>query len=37
VAAHLGKACAHLHPGHGHMSLTVAGFPAIVDSLVDGT
>jgi pimeloyl-ACP methyl ester carboxylesterase len=37
LVAHLGKACAHLHPEHGHMSLAVAGFPAIVDSLVDGT
>jgi pimeloyl-ACP methyl ester carboxylesterase len=37
LVAHLGNACAHLHPEHGHMSLAVAGFPAIVDSLVDGT
>jgi pimeloyl-ACP methyl ester carboxylesterase len=37
LVAHLGKACAHLHPEHGQMSLAVAGFPAIVDSLVDGT
>lgn len=37
LAAHIAGACAHLHPQHGHMSLAVAGFPAIVDSLVDGT
>ena len=37
LVAHLGNACAHLHPEHGHMSLAVAGFPAIVDALVDGT
>jgi pimeloyl-ACP methyl ester carboxylesterase len=37
LVAHLPNACAHLHPEHGHMSLAVAGFPAIVDSLVDGT
>jgi pimeloyl-ACP methyl ester carboxylesterase len=37
LAEHLGNACPHLHPEHGHMSLAVAGFPAIVDSLVDAT
>jgi pimeloyl-ACP methyl ester carboxylesterase len=37
LVEHLGNACAHLHPEHGHLSLAVAGFPAIVDSLVDGT
>ena len=37
LVAHLGNACAHLHPEHGHMSLAVAGFPGIVDALVDGT
>ena len=37
LAAHLGNPCAHLHPEHGHMSLAVAGFPAILDALVDGT
>jgi pimeloyl-ACP methyl ester carboxylesterase len=37
LAAHLPNACAHLHPEHGHMSLAVAGFPAIVDALVDGS
>jgi pimeloyl-ACP methyl ester carboxylesterase len=36
LVAHLGSACAHLHPEHGHMSLAVAGFPAIVDALLDG-
>ena len=34
---HLPGACAHLHPEHGHLSLAVAGFPAVVDALVDGT
>jgi pimeloyl-ACP methyl ester carboxylesterase len=37
LAANLPGACAHLHPEHGHMSLAVAGFPAVVDALVDGT
>jgi pimeloyl-ACP methyl ester carboxylesterase len=37
LVAHLGNACAHLHPEHGHMSLAVAGFGSIVDALVDGT
>jgi hypothetical protein len=37
LMAHLPGACAHLHPEHGHLSLAVAGFPAIVDALVDGT
>ena len=37
LVAHLPGACAHLHPEHGHLSLAVAGFPAVVDALVDGT
>lgn len=37
LVEHLGNACAHLHPEHGHLSLAVAGFPAIIDALVDGT
>ena len=37
LAAHLPGACAHLHAEHGHLSLAVAGFAAIVDALVDGT
>jgi pimeloyl-ACP methyl ester carboxylesterase len=37
LMAHLPGGCAHLHPAHGHLSLAVAGFPAIVDALVDGT
>ena len=37
LVEHLGNACAHLHPEHGHMSLAVAGFPAILDALVNGT
>lgn len=37
LAAHLGNPCVHLHEQHGHMSLAVAGYPAILDSLVAGT
>jgi pimeloyl-ACP methyl ester carboxylesterase len=37
LAEHLGNPCIHLHREHGHMSLAVAGFPQILDSLVDGT
>ena len=37
LVAHLPGACAHLHAEHGHMSLAVGAFPAIVDALVDGT
>jgi pimeloyl-ACP methyl ester carboxylesterase len=37
LVANLPGACAHLHPEHGHMSLAVAGFPAIVDALLEGT
>lgn len=37
LVAHVPGACAHLHAEHGHLSLAVAGFPAIVDALVDGT
>jgi len=37
LAAHLGSACAHLLPEHGHLSLAVAGLPQILDSLVAGT
>ena len=37
LVAHIPGACAHLHPEHGHLSLAVAGFAAVVDSLVDGT
>jgi pimeloyl-ACP methyl ester carboxylesterase len=37
LVRHLPNACAHLHEAHGHMSLAVAGFPAILDSLVAGT
>jgi pimeloyl-ACP methyl ester carboxylesterase len=37
LVGHLPGACAHLHPEHGHLSLAVAGFPAIVDALVDDT
>lgn len=37
LAAHLGNACPHLLPEHGHMSLAVAGLPQILDSLVAAT
>ena len=37
LAEHLGNPCSHLRPEHGHLSLAVAGYPAILDSLVDGT
>ncbi len=37
LVGHLGNACPHLHPEHGHMSLAVAGLPMIMDSLVAGT
>ena len=37
LVAHLGNPCPHLHPEHGHMSLAVAGIPAILDSLVADT
>lgn len=37
LAAALGNPCLHLHAEHGHMSLAVAGFPQILDSLVAGT
>jgi pimeloyl-ACP methyl ester carboxylesterase len=37
LVAHLGNPCPHLHPEHGHMSLAVAGLPAIMESLVAGT
>jgi pimeloyl-ACP methyl ester carboxylesterase len=37
LAANLGNPCVHLHPEHGHMSLAVAGYPAILDSLADGS
>lgn len=36
LVGHLGNPCAHLRPEHGHMSLAVAGFPAILDALVEG-
>ena len=37
LVAQLPGACAHLHPEHGHLSLAVASFSAVVDALVDGT
>lgn len=37
LAANVGGGCAHLHQQHGHLSLVVDSFPAIVDSLLAGT
>lgn len=37
LAANLGNPCVHLHEEHGHVSLAVASYPAILDSLVAGT
>jgi pimeloyl-ACP methyl ester carboxylesterase len=37
LVRHLGNACAHLRPEHGHMSLAAGAFPAILDALVAGT
>lgn len=34
LAAHVGGACAHLHPEHGHLTLAVDGLPRILDELV---
>ena len=33
LAAHVGSACAHLLPEHGHLSLLVDSFPQILDEL----
>ncbi len=37
LAANVGGGCGHLHAEHGHLSLRVDAFPAIVDSLIRGT
>ena len=37
LAAHLPNACVHLHPAHGHLSIAVGSFPAILDSLINAT
>ncbi|HXG26718.1 MAG TPA: alpha/beta hydrolase [Candidatus Binatia bacterium] len=37
LAANLGDGCVHLHPEHGHLSIAVAGYAAILDALVTGT
>jgi hypothetical protein len=37
LAAHVGGGCAHLHQEHGHLSLILDSFPAIVDSLLQQT
>jgi pimeloyl-ACP methyl ester carboxylesterase len=34
LAAHIPTACAHLYPEHGHLSLAVDTFPAIVDEML---
>jgi pimeloyl-ACP methyl ester carboxylesterase len=34
LAAHVGGACAHLYPEHGHLTLAVDSLPAILDELV---
>jgi pimeloyl-ACP methyl ester carboxylesterase len=34
LAAHIPTACAHLYPEHGHLSLAVESFPAIVDEML---
>jgi pimeloyl-ACP methyl ester carboxylesterase len=36
LAAHCGGACVHLVPEHGHLSLVVDAFPAILDELIAG-
>ena len=36
LATHVGNACPHLVPEHGHLSLVVDAFPAILDELVRG-
>jgi pimeloyl-ACP methyl ester carboxylesterase len=36
LAAHVGGACPHLVPEHGHLSLVVDAFPAILDELLAG-
>ena len=36
LVGHLGNPCAHLLPEHGHMSLAVAGLPAVLDTLLAG-
>ncbi|HYM53686.1 MAG TPA: alpha/beta hydrolase [Candidatus Dormibacteraeota bacterium] len=34
LAAHVGSACPHLFPEHGHLSLAVDAIPAILDELI---
>jgi pimeloyl-ACP methyl ester carboxylesterase len=36
LAAHVGNACPHLVPEHGHLSLVVDTFPQILYELIDG-
>jgi hypothetical protein len=37
LVRHLGNPCPHLLREHGHLSLAVAGFPAILESLLANT
>jgi pimeloyl-ACP methyl ester carboxylesterase len=37
LAAHIPTACVHLYPEHGHLSLGVDSFPAIVDEMLAGS
>jgi pimeloyl-ACP methyl ester carboxylesterase len=34
LAAHIPTACVHLYPEHGHLSLAVDSFPAILDEMI---
>jgi pimeloyl-ACP methyl ester carboxylesterase len=36
LAAHIPTACVHLYPEHGHLSLAVDSFPAILDEMLTG-
>jgi pimeloyl-ACP methyl ester carboxylesterase len=36
LAAHIPTACVHLYPEHGHLSLAVDSFPAILDEMIAG-
>jgi pimeloyl-ACP methyl ester carboxylesterase len=37
LAAHIPTACVHLYPEHGHLSLAVDSFPAILDEMLSTT
>jgi pimeloyl-ACP methyl ester carboxylesterase len=36
LTAHIPTACVHLYPEHGHLSLAVDSFPAILDEMIAG-